>query len=222
MKLTSRVKSLFVMTALFSTLMSFVSGAEPLAIGATAPAISGTNQDGKTVDLGALYKTGYVLVYFYPKAGTPGCTAEACSLRDAFATLTSANLTVVGVSHDSVAAQKKFATDQKVPFDLLADTEGKIYNAFGVPGIANRQSFLTKDGKVIWRELQASTAEQAADVTKALAAAKAGQDPMAATAAPTKPATTAPVTSAKTAPAAPASTTPVAKPVPSSSASTTN
>jgi peroxiredoxin Q/BCP len=167
------MKTLFFMAALFSSIMSFATGAEPLAVGASAPAVSGTNQDGKTVDLGALYKTGYVLVYFYPKADTPGCTSEACSLRDAFADLSKENLTVVGVSHDIVADQKKFALKYKLPFDLLADPDGKIYAAFGVPSMMNRQSFLMKDGKVIWVELKASTKQQADDVKKALAAAKA-------------------------------------------------
>jgi peroxiredoxin Q/BCP len=149
-----------------------VSGAQPLAVGTSAPVVTGTNQDGQPVNLGELYKKGYVLVYFYPLAGTPGCTAEACSLRDAFAQLTELNLTVIGVSHDSVAAQKKFATDQQLPFDLLADPRSEIYNAFGVPGVS-RQSFLIKNGVIIWRELSASTSQQAADVQKALASDRA-------------------------------------------------
>jgi len=153
---------------LLRALTGLASAAEPLDIGATAPALKGTNQDGKTVDLGEQYKKGLVLVYFYPKAGTPGCTSEACSLRDAFADLNKLNLTVVGVSHDTVAEQKTFAVAQKLPFDLLADPKSEIYNAFGVPGF-NRQSFLVKDGKVVWRELKASTAEQANDVKKAVA-----------------------------------------------------
>jgi peroxiredoxin Q/BCP len=76
------------------------------------------------------------------------------------------------VSHDSVAAQKKFATDQQLPFDLLADPRSEIYNAFGVPGVS-RQSFLIKNGVIIWRELSASTSQQAADVQKALASDRA-------------------------------------------------
>jgi len=168
MKKLPRLRTLLMFSLLYQSLMGLVSAAEPLAVGATAPAIKGINQDGKSVDLGEQYKKGYVLVYFYPKAGTPGCTAEACSLRDAFADLTKLNLTVIGVSHDSVEAQKKFADAQKLPFDLLADTKSDIYNAFGVPGLT-RQSFLMKDGKVIWNELKASTAEQANNVKKALA-----------------------------------------------------
>ena len=172
MKLRPSIKILIAMSFLTSCLMSLVSGAVPLAVGAAAPAVKSVNQDGKAVDLGELYKSGYVLVYFYPKAGTRGCTAEACSLRDAYTTLTNDKLTIVGVSHDSVDAQKKFATDQKLPFTLLADTKGEVYAAFGVPGAMNRQSFLVKDGKIVWEDLKASTAQQATDVQKALDADK--------------------------------------------------
>jgi len=180
MKNHPQLKAFLFMAALFSSMMSLVTGAEPLAVGATAPAISGTDQNGQTVDLGSLYKNGYVLVYFYPKAGTKGCTAEACSLRDAYVDLTKEKLTIVGVSHDTVAAQKKFADEQKLPFTLLADPKGDIYGAFGVPSMMNRQSFLVKDGKVIWVDLKASTAQQAADVKKALDAANAAPAPAAA------------------------------------------
>jgi peroxiredoxin Q/BCP len=154
---------------LLRALAGLVSDAKPLEVGATAPAIAGINQDGETVDLGKLYPKGLVLVYFYPKASTPGCTAEACSFRDAFAELTKQNLTVIGVSQDTVADQKKFAVAQSLPFDLLADTTGEIYKAFGVPGLIYRQSFLIKGGKVVWRDMKASTSEQANDVKKALA-----------------------------------------------------
>ena len=157
------------MAALLSNLMGMVTGSEPLNVGAAAPAIKSVNQDGQPVDLGELYKTGPVLVYFYPKSDTPGCTAQACSLRDAYADLAREKLTIVGVSMDSVPSQKKFATGHQLPFTLLADTTGEVYKAFGVPSRVNRQSFLIKDGKIAWRDLAASTAQQAADVKKALA-----------------------------------------------------
>ena len=190
MKLSQRAKILIAMSFLTSCLMSFVSGAVPLAVGATAPAVKSTDQNGKAVDLGELYKTGYVLVYFYPKAGTRGCTAEACSLRDDYVTLTKNKLTIVGVSHDTVEAQKKFADDQKLPFTLLADPKGDVYAAFGVPGAMNRQSFLVKDGKIVWEDLKASTDKQAADVQKALDADKAAATTSATPAAASAPAKT--------------------------------
>jgi peroxiredoxin Q/BCP len=117
-----------------------------------------------------------VVVYFYPKADTPGCTKQACSLRDAFATLTEKGVTVYGVSHDGVAAQKDFHKKYKLPFDLLADEKKELSKAFGVPsnqlGMASRQAFLIKDGKIVWRDLKASTDKQADDVLAALAGLK--------------------------------------------------
>ena len=143
----------------------------PLEVGAPAPDVTALNQDGESVSLGALYQKGLVLVYFYPKADTPGCTKQACSLRDAFSDLSDRGIIVVGVSSDKPAAQKKFREKYNLPFTLMADSELKIINAFGVPtrfGNASRQAFLIRDAKIGWRDLKASTAEQAADVLAVL------------------------------------------------------
>ena len=147
------------------------SEAEPLAVGAAAPEASSVDQDGKNVTLSQFYGNGWTLVYFYPKADTPGCTAEACSLRDAFADLEKKGVTVVGVSADKPAEQKAFKEKYHLPFTLLADSEQAVIKAFGVPttmGYASRQSFLIKGGKIVWRDLKASTKQQAADVLKAI------------------------------------------------------
>jgi peroxiredoxin Q/BCP len=153
--------------------------AEPLAVGTLAPAVQGTSEAGEKVDLGATYARGYTLVYFFPKADTPGCTAEGCSLRDAYQDLTDKGITVIGVSADNVSAQKAFKEKYHFPFTLLADKDRTIMTAFGVPvrdipgigAFASRQSFLiNKEGRIVWRDLKASTKEQAADVLKALAA----------------------------------------------------
>lgn len=144
---------------------------KPLEINASAPAVEAINQDGQKVSLGDAYKEGLVLVYFYPKADTPGCTAQACSLRDDFAALKDQGVKVFGVSTDTVADQKKFQEKYKLPFTLLSDEDGKLVDAFGVPKrgtFASRQAFLIKDGNVVWRDLSASTAKQAADVLAAL------------------------------------------------------
>jgi len=113
------------------------------------------------------------LVYFYPKAETPGCTAEACSLRDAYEGLHAKGLQILGVSKDSVEAQKKFQENRKLPFTLIADPEGKVADAFHVPlipvvGVTKRQSFLIKDGKLVWSSLSAQTSSAAQEVQKAL------------------------------------------------------
>jgi thioredoxin-dependent peroxiredoxin len=145
--------------------------AEPLAIGDALPAIAALDQDGTRLDLGEAAKRGLTLVYFYPKADTPGCTKQACSLRDAFAELSHRGVEAFGVSHDSVADQKAFRDKYRLPFRLLADTDHEISRAFGVPSrgqSAARQAFLFRDGRLVWRDLQASTAEQAADVLAAL------------------------------------------------------
>ena len=156
----------------FAFLLPPMSAKEPLDIGAEAPSVEAINQDGETVCLEELYKEGDVLVYFYPRADTPGCTAQACSLRDDFEALSDRDVIVVGVSADDVETQKAFQEKYELPFVLLADTERKVIEAFGVPTrgtFATRQTFLVRAGKIVWRDLSASTAKQAADVLQALA-----------------------------------------------------
>lgn len=149
--------------------------AEPLDVGAAAPQVKTTDQDGKPVDLGKELASGTSLVYFYPKADTPGCTRQACNLRDEFEAVQAAGIKVFGVSADTAEDQKKFAVKFELPFTLLADKSGEVIKAFGVPtndrGFSARQSFLVRDGKVIWRDLKATPDTQAKD---AIAAAKAG------------------------------------------------
>lgn len=150
-----------------------IAAARAVDIGANAPLLSAPDQDGKAISLGDIYAQGITLVYFYPKADTPGCTSEACSLRDSFADLRARGVHVVGVSEDREDAQKKFQEKYGLPFPLIADHDGAVAKAFGVPtvlGFARRQSFLIRDGKVVWRDLNASTSQQAADVLKALGA----------------------------------------------------
>ncbi len=148
-----------------------VGKGDPLAAGDPAPRLSAINQDGEQLDLGALYDQGLVLVFFYPKAFTPGCTSQACSLRDGYEELQEAGVTVVGVSGDTAETQKRFAEKHQLPYLLIADTDGAVMQGFQVPntaGIAKRQAFLVKDGKIIWRDLSASTSRQAEDVKAVL------------------------------------------------------
>lgn len=148
--------------------------ADPITTGSPVPSVSQKNQDGKSINLADAGKSGYLLVYFYPKADTPGCTKQACSLRDDFAALTQKGVTVFGVSLDTPADQKSFKEKYHLPFDLLADKDATVVTAFGVPkrgNFAKRQAFLFKDGLLVWRDLTASTANQAADVLKVLASA---------------------------------------------------
>ena len=104
-----------------------------LAVGDKAPAITLKDQNGKTVKLSDA-KGKRVVVYFYPKADTPGCTQQSCNLRDAFPQLKKLNAVVYGISPDSVEKLKKFDDKYKLKFPLLADTEHKVADAYGVWG----------------------------------------------------------------------------------------
>jgi peroxiredoxin Q/BCP len=147
---------------------------EPLAVGSPVPALIAPDENGQPLDLSAVCARGLVLVYFYPMANTPGCTAQACSLRDGITELENVGVTVIGVSHETPASQKAFKEKYRLPFTLLADREGKVIKAFGVPtiafGIPKRQSFLFKDGKLAWRSLSAETKHHAEEVRQAAAA----------------------------------------------------
>lgn len=170
---------------IFVTVISFFGTsreAGALSVGDEAPKLSARNQDGVEVNLAEIYAKGPTLVYFYPKAGTPGCTAQACSLRDAFPDFTAGGVQIIGVSADTVEAQKKFAEAYRLPFILLADTDLALAKAFGVPtvpllGVPKRQSFLVKDGKIAWIVVSAKTGDHATEVKEALAALPAAEKP---------------------------------------------
>jgi len=159
-----------ILIAIFLAMFSFLK-ADPLAIGADAPTLSATTETGATLAFGDVYKKGFTLVYFFPKADTPGCTAQGCSLRDAYEELGKHGVTVIGVSTDSVEAQKAFKDKYHFPFTLIADADKKVMHAFGQEGImfASRQAYLIdKAGKLVWRDLKGSTKKQAEDVLAAL------------------------------------------------------
>jgi len=131
------------------------------------------------VNFADIYAKGITLVYFYPKASTSGCTAEACSLRDSYTKLQQQGLQIIGVSRDTVAAQKQFQAQNGLPFTLVADRDGHVADAFGVPKMMGgllpvdaRQSFLVKNGKIVWNSLHAQTKGSAEEVQKALATIK--------------------------------------------------
>ena len=102
-----------------------------LQIGSPAPDFSANNQKGETLSIG--HFTGKKLVlYFYPKDDTPGCTAEACSLRDKYQDLIAKGYSILGVSPDTEAKHQKFIDKYNLPFDLLADTDNAVALAYGV------------------------------------------------------------------------------------------
>jgi peroxiredoxin Q/BCP len=115
-------------------------------------------------------------VYFYPKADTPGCTAQGCSIRDGYESLTSKGVAVIGVSHDDVAAQKAFKEKYHLPFTLVADTDDKVIGSFGVEtypgGMAHRNAYLIKGGKIIYTDYKGTTKTQAETILGVIAADK--------------------------------------------------
>ena len=132
--------------------------ATKLEIGAKAPAFSLQNQDGETVNLSD-FAGKKVIVYFYPAAGTPGCTTQACDFRDNINSLASAGYQVLGVSKDSVADLKKFKDEQGLNFPLLSDLDLAAHNlhaAYGeknlygktVTGVLRSTFVINEDGAV--------------------------------------------------------------------------
>ena len=140
--------------ASLTSLSPSAAGAAPAPkVGDPAPLIAGKDQDGKPWKLADLLGKKVVLLYFYPKDDTPGCTKEACGLRDRMADLKKDNVEVIGVSFDSAESHQKFIAKYKLNFPLLADADGKIADAYGVRmtgrDMARRVSFLIGlDGKI--------------------------------------------------------------------------
>ena len=123
-------------------------------VGDAAPAFQGTDQNGQTVKSSDVIGKKVVLLYFYPKDFTGGCTKEACGFRDRVGDLQKDNVQVIGVSFDTADSHKSFAEKYNLGFTLLADTDGKISDAYGTRmmgmKMSNRVSFLIGlDGKIV-------------------------------------------------------------------------
>lgn len=140
-----------------------------LKIGDTAPRFEAPNQNGDIVKLSDF--TGKrVLLYFYPKDDTPGCTKQACAFRDAFNVLTEKNCVILGVSRDTEAKHKKFSEKYNLPFTLLSDTAGHLTESYGVwvekklygrtyMGIERTTFLIDEGGKIarIWPKVKVAT-----------------------------------------------------------------
>ena len=149
------------------SLISGLLSAEPLTLGSSAPQLSAIDHEGNPVDLGATFNEGTTVVFFYPKAMTPGCTKQACSLRDSWEVLQQRGVTLFGVSSDTAETQTKFRNKHELPFTLIADTDQAVSKAFG-KGRWSRQAYIFKDGILVWLDLKASTSDQADEVLAAL------------------------------------------------------
>lgn len=155
MNALSRILSAFLLVLGHATSAISAEGSKTPKTGDKAPLVEGQDQDGKAWKLADQIGKSVVLLYFYPRDDTPGCTKQACGLRDRMDTLKKDKVEVVGVSFDSSESHKKFIEKHHLNFALLADTDGKIADAYGVrreagKNIARRASFLIGlDGKII-------------------------------------------------------------------------
>jgi len=146
----------------------------PLKVGDKVPAFSVSDDRGNIQSLND-YSGKKLVVFFYPKANTPGCTAEACDLRDHFKELQDAGYSLLGVSADSEKRQRNFSEKYDFPFPLLADEEKEVINAFGVWGLKkfmgreydgiHRMTFIVNEEGIVERVIEkVKTKEHAAQI----------------------------------------------------------
>lgn len=149
--------------------------AEVLKVGDKAPEFSAAASDGSQVQLSQQLGKGPIVLYFYPKDDTPGCTKEACGLRDSFAALRNLKATVFGVSYDSVESHKAFVAKHNLPFLLLADTTHAIAKAYGANGMLfpKRMTFIiSPEGKIAYINPSVDPTSHSAELQKVLSALK--------------------------------------------------
>ena len=160
------MKKLLVLIMILSFITSFLL-ANSLELGSPVPQLKVLTDQGTALDLGEALSVGTTLVFFYPKAMTPGCVKQACSLRDGWDELQSRNVSIFGVSSDTAKTQAQFRDKYTLPFTLLADTDGQIADAFS-KSRWSRQAYIFKDGILVWRDLKAATSKQATEILAAL------------------------------------------------------
>lgn len=142
----------------------------PLTVGTDAPAFTAKDTNGNTVSLSD-FAGKTVVLYFYPKDDTPGCTKQACGFRDASADYQGKDIVVLGVSADDEASHQQFTQKYNLNFPLLADTEKTIIKAYDVDGggYAKRVTYVIDgNGKIIHVDSSVNTSSHASDLLKAL------------------------------------------------------
>jgi peroxiredoxin Q/BCP len=163
-------------------ILIFLSLASPAfgesLLGKAAPTFTAKNQDGVDFDLKSRMGQGYTVLFFYPKAGTPGCTKQACAFRDSIKVIRDKGAMVYGISADDVAAQKKFHDEHKMTFDLLSDADAQIIKSYQVKmpmlSMAKRQTFILDDKLIVRKHFEdVDPAMDAKNVAKAIDELKA-------------------------------------------------
>ena len=153
-------KAFFIVGATVLSLVLFsvfrAEAQSALAVGDQLPSFSLKDQSGNTFNVDQFLGKTAMVIYFYPKDDTPGCTKEACSFRDSYEEFTDKNIKVIGISADDVESHRNFAEKYKLPFTLLADTDNKVRNLFGVKAnmfglIPGRVTYVVdKKGEIIF------------------------------------------------------------------------
>src|SRR5712671_1884344 len=159
-------------TGLLAQTLAF--GAEMPKVGDKAPDVSAAASDGTTAHLKDYLGKGPIVLYFYPKDDTKGCTAEACGIRDTMDEFKGLNAIILGVSFDSVESHKAFIEKYHLPFVLLADTDKKVAKAYGVADdsskVASRVTFvIDRNGKIAFVDPKVNPATHAAELRTVLA-----------------------------------------------------
>lgn len=145
---------------------------KPLKAGDKAPDFTAPLSDGTEFTLSKSLSQAPIVLYFYPKDFTPGCTKEACALRDDFPKFQDYKATVIGVSYDSVKSHQDFAKKYRLPFPLASDDKKTVAKAFGVDGLlfAQRATFIIgADQSVLWADPRVDPSKHSAELQDALA-----------------------------------------------------
>ncbi|NJD07772.1 MAG: peroxiredoxin [Methylococcaceae bacterium] len=150
-----KLRRIFAAALLLASPLSAIR-AEPIQVGQPAPRFQLAAQDGGQLDLTSRENTGWTVLYFYPKAGTPGCTTQACAFRDGIRSIRDLNAEVFGISTDTVEDLANFHRKHRLNFTLLADPEAKVTEAYGVKlpvlNMAKRWTFIL-DPHLVVREI---------------------------------------------------------------------
>jgi len=150
---------------------------EKIEVGSTIPVFSLPDQDGEMFDISTVLGKKNLVIYFYPKDDSPGCTKQACSFRDQYEDFVDADAEVIGISSDDIESHKAFAKKHDLNFTLLSDADGEVREMFGVPTsflglIEGRTTYVVdKEGKVVYIFNSQFKAEK--HITEALNALKA-------------------------------------------------
>jgi peroxiredoxin Q/BCP len=167
------MKSFLLLSSILLLAVSTAFSADMPKVGDKAPDFSAAASDGTTAHLKDYLGKGTLILYFYPKDDTKGCTAEACSIRDTMSEFKGLDATVIGVSFDSVESHKAFIEKYHLPFLLLADTDKKVAEAYGVADdsskVASRVTFvIDKNGKIVFVDPKVNPLTHAAELRTVL------------------------------------------------------